>query len=556
MQAPVADNISADLFSDLQRETPSQATATVESPSTSFLKKCLHPPSAVPGFCGLPTNDARSQVLLQYRNLAINRTPYFWDHTTNMIVAATPATLPTFDYAILTLSGARVLSLGFIYDPALGSLQQDYNNVLIQDNYDFNRFANDATVYRPVYRSMTTYLNATAFNDTGLVSSSSFNPSLLFAGTLVSMANTAPEHFASFVAQRLRAGTTVCLPPTHVRHAVARNLHDVFPSYVMDDIIRRHAPGAPSGSVLDLDPSTTVQVVNFGQLSDSNSFVPTPSQILNNSIRSYAGPAREGTFTVSRLNTVSPSWLVAGNTYPGIEAAGLYNCYAFWRLADGSSHFIPLQANSPLGPRADRTLYDTLWSTDMTWSWTYYQGLSLNSQTSTSMQLLIQKHYTGYEIQPAMESAWSGLVQLGPKPDLDAMQNMMDGFFDLKDCMPAKYNFLGTIASLAGKGLKFIASPAGRSLVKSAVGAIGKKKPKPLTNIERSEAKSSSRGLTPVASVEQSTESLQRDVARLESALARLTTQPKRKLRGDPRRKKTSRSLPPNGRRRNVRIVD
>ena len=80
--------------------------------------------------------------------------------------------------------------------------------------------------------------------------------------------------------------------------------------------------------------------------------------------------------------------------------------------------------------------------------------MSLDSQTSVSTQLLIKKTYCGYEIQPCVASAWSGMMKLGPKPDISIMQAMMDGFYELKDVMPARYNFWGAISSLASSGVK------------------------------------------------------------------------------------------------------
>ena len=84
----------------------------------------------------------------------------------------------------------------------------------------------------------------------------------------------------------------------------------------------------------------------------------------------------------------------------------------------------------------------------------------------TINQLVIKKVYTGYEVQAAPLSAFSGLMKLAPKPDLTAMQAMMDAFYELKDAFPVKYNFLGTLASIAAKGLKTF----GTGLLKELVG--------------------------------------------------------------------------------------
>ena len=150
---------------------------------------------------------------------------------------------------------------------------------------------------------------------------------------------------------------------------------------------------------------------------------------------------------------------------------GLYECYFYTKDVLGATDFSPFFENAPEG--LDNTqlmdkyiLHDTLWSSDMTFGWTFYQGLSLNSQTSVNTQMLIKKYYTGYEVQPTPRSAWSGMVRLGPKPDLMAMQALMDAFYELKDCMPARYNFWGTLASIAGEGIKTFGSSLLESLLK------------------------------------------------------------------------------------------
>lgn len=188
-------------------------------------------------------------------------------------------------------------------------------------------------------------------------------------------------------------------------------------------------------------------------------------------MRSGAWKAQDGTFTVQRLNTIAPSWLSASNT--DNAESGLYECYFYVKDANGVTQFSPFFDNAPEGIDNqtllnEYVLHDTLWSKDMTWGWTFYQGLSLNSQTATATQLLIKKYYTGYEVQPTPRSAWSGMVNLGPKPDLMAMQALMDAFYELKDILPAKYNFWGTLGTLAAQGLKTFGSSILDSLMKGS----------------------------------------------------------------------------------------
>jgi len=98
----------------------------------------------------------------------------------------------------------------------------------------------------------------------------------------------------------------------------------------------------------------------------------------------------------------------------------------------------------------------------MTWTWIRYQGLTVNPIFGTAMttntQLLIKKYYCGFEIQPSPMSAWAGMNRLSSKPDLGAMQGLMDAYFNLKDAFPAHYNSWGVIGQLAMSALKDIGS--------------------------------------------------------------------------------------------------
>jgi hypothetical protein len=140
----------------------------------------------------------------------------------------------------------------------------------------------------------------------------------------------------------------------------------------------------------------------------------------------------------------------------------LYNCTTYWIDAVGIPHQVPFLDTAPIDtPNASvPTLKDTLWSKDMTFAWIHYKGISLNLNVSAEIasEIIAIKTYIGLEIQPANRSAWAGMMQLSPKPSLEAMQMLMDGFYDLKDCMPAMYNFWGVIGKVALQGLKTLGS--------------------------------------------------------------------------------------------------
>lgn len=460
MEAGTANPIEADMFSDLHTDTEVQTSAAITDPQTAVIRKLVHPPSAVPGFCGLPTNDTRSQVVLEWRNMELLNLPYIFDYTAGAVRAVTAADLTQFDYAFLCVNGARVLNIPFIFNPtAGGTLQPDYNNVMTQSLYNWANWNSDANLFRPIYKSQTFYLNATAFNDTGMVTGNQFNPNILFSGTLLSFSSEQPQNFYGFVVDNVKNGRYSARPLKGLDRQFIENW-EVFPHYHRMELLR--LTNSNPTDVLNLDPNTTIQVINLGTVGANTSFpspVPNNSQILSNSLRSLGCKAKEGMFTVQRLNTVSPAWQSATNTSRGGTVTdpyiGLYQCYQYTIDNTGLGHFVPFIDNCPIGTTSANLpiLYDTLWSKDMTFSWVRFSGLSLNSQTSVSTQLLIRKVYSGYEVQPTVTSSWSGMMKLAPKPDLLTMQALMDAYYELKDAMPARYNFWGALGSIAAQGL-------------------------------------------------------------------------------------------------------
>lgn len=461
MAVPVENQVEGDMFSNLHADTEVQTTADVShTQSQALIRKCLHPPSAVPEFCGLPTNDARSQVCIEWRNMELNDTPLFlqMDNTKpdfNKVVEATPEDLKKFSLAFLIPNGARVNSIGFVYNPTIGRMTQDFNGVSLQQLYDFKNWRKDVNLFRTTYKSTTFYLNATAFNDTGMVVGNQFNPNILFSGDLISMAHEKPMLFYSIVKSAIKHNLAKIIQrPTREQ----TEKWERFPHYHRSEIIRQL--GMTVTDIITLDPDTSHQILSLGLISSEEGIhhVPTTSQILGNSLRSLGCKAKEGMFSINRLNTITPSWLAGSNTYDvddGIK--GLYQCWVAELVGDDGLAVTPLYENAPVGTDGGsgiKSLYDTMWSKDMTFSWVKFDGLSLNVQNGVSTQLIIKKSYVGFEVQPCPASAWAGMIKLGPKPDLNAMQAMMDGFYELKDVMPARYNFWGTIASLAAQGAK------------------------------------------------------------------------------------------------------
>jgi len=66
------NQIEADLFETIKSDSEVQSTAPIETPVHAFIAKHVHPPSAVPSYEGIPTNDARTQVVANWVDFNIN----------------------------------------------------------------------------------------------------------------------------------------------------------------------------------------------------------------------------------------------------------------------------------------------------------------------------------------------------------------------------------------------------------------------------------------------------------------------------------------------------
>jgi len=518
------------MFDDLSKDSEVAVPSPPLHANAAFVHKCLHPPSAIPNFVGLPTMDTRTQTVLNYTIPKLMDPPTYSMGTFNKVQALEIPKQTAFKVGILTLTGARVLSIAFCYNTIDGAWYQDLSNTIINDVYDFSRFASDATLYRPCYKSMTTHLNATAFNNIGMVTGSQFNPNILFQGVPFQFLQSNFNAGMAFIKHLFKTGVANVVDCDELLIDGEREYTDLcstLPRYLANEI--RQEFKLKNSQSLAIPANYNVQILMMNPavtgVEWNGTFpFPTASQIMQQSARSYNGKALEGTFTVSRLNTVSPSWKPAANTIdPGDANVYLPYCfYAMFNTAGGWTFGNWWEPTTTIGSFV-KPLRDTYWTQDMTCSWTLYDGLTFNSANNnlqTTTQLLIYKHCFGMEVQPSLKSAWAGTVVLAPKPDIMAMQRLLDAFYEVKDCLPARYNFWGMLGSLAkewlpkiGGGLlshvfKVNTENDGKlfkdigGLVKPFKKMIATEKQKQVTHAERSATKTAEKALKTIEKAE------------------------------------------------------
>lgn len=461
------NNADLDLFDRLATGNEIQNTVKSSDAEGSFITKCTHPPSAVPGYAGLPTLDSRSQVNIEWRGIRSMATTL--EQTTTAIQEVfSPKTV-----AFLIPSGARVnyVTWASLED---GTLVQDLGNVGLNDQYDFSNWRSDANVYRPAYRSTTFYLNKTAFEDTGFCSAYQFNPSLMFNGSVLTYAESSPRDFLAYVKEGINVGLFRVVKPSDKDYETHINNFHAFPIHIRAEL--RLRLNVPESHIINLDPDFPIQFINVGNLplvGQGTSAVPSAQVIMQSSSRSYAGKAKDGLFVVQRLNTIAPTWMSATNTSlpTGDNPGGLYQCNIVSYNTAGVKNVQILSDNRVVGATlAFKPLFDTMWTKDMTWTWARFDGLQYsNYGGSGGNSAVITKTYAGFEIQPAGRSGWNGMAMSSPKPSVRTMEAMMDVFYTMKDAMPARYNFMGVVPMI--KAALPILAEVGAPLVKSVVEA-------------------------------------------------------------------------------------
>jgi len=352
-------------------------------------EKLVHPPSAIPNFVGLPTQDARSQVLLNFRGMRIIQQPRVYKYvpgSEDQVVPVTP-TEWSGKVAFLIPNGLNVAAITFIYNNTVGYWMQDLANVFYNENYDFGKgWADDGQVHRVIYKSTTIAPNMTAFNDTGTVAASQFNPGPL------------QEAAQGLKNNGLIVGSLEELTWSHPRIANALLELHAIPKYdAPEDIVEgpeyidiaKNENYAENTITLFLKTQHLkkkeytniwmprdlvkgfIQILWLGRTGSNNTpvgpgvtdYVPSQSQVMQNSVKSYAEKAREGAFVVNRLNTLEPPWIPNSTaTYDDSAQGGLLLCYV-GNMLGNSFHLVPLGANQPPGPyNINRPLLDTRWS--------------------------------------------------------------------------------------------------------------------------------------------------------------------------------------------------
>jgi hypothetical protein len=449
-------SINPEVVNDRQVTTIQRTPVHVDTPSgAAWVRKYLHPPCATPDdYAGYPDTNNSPSTDAEYKGLNDIQT-----FTTS--AGADPITLYYNKVLLLHTSSAIAPVIPFRVTTD-GVINQIPTDILLNRNINVADMVAQNASGRISYKSTTSWLNATGFNNQGNVTTAQFRPNI------AQWSVTDTLNCADKLSFRNRV---------HVYRALAsfydsKNEDDDFEVLDDDDPAPRGAEAIIAGyrKRLTFAVDNMVQVLQVGQ-------VPTdPSQILMMSPNAVAASAKEGSFVVQRFS--QPDIMYKDFAQNGVKNGGVYApigmpCFIYSpSTGAGTLNAISI-ANQP--GNATKILADLPWF-DFMWGWTLYEGLSVQpSGTAVTPPYISVKTITGFEFQPLPDSMLSPFIRNSAVYDLSAIRMATMANHAIADSLPASANFWGTVGKLLLQ--------AAPSIVNTIVSLFGEKKRDPVASV-------------------------------------------------------------------------
>nr|WPR18503.1 MAG: peptidase A21 family protein [Chemarfal virus 216] len=399
----------------------------------AFVEKYLHPPRPARGdYAGIPDKNNSPSVRAQYDAVKQIQT---YDVSAGQ----------QYNKVLLIHTSSAIAPVITIKYDLTGISVQSPDDVILNTNIVCQDMVAQCASGRMAYKSTTSNLNATGFNNQGVVTSALFRPnrSIYRIGDLISRYHGAIRDLDSFHRE-------LCV----IYDLVHRpwNGKDDHYKHVITNI----------GTAVD----NFAQVLKVGIIPNES----TPIVMMSPNAVSTA--ATEGSFVVQKfLNDTIPylDFSDSGLSGLGVSVAAGMPCLIFEQVSatTGQLQFIKAKDQPGLPPGIN-TLQDLPWN-DFCWGYTLYEGLSVAPGTSTTVTppYLTVKTITGYEFQPLPNSVLSPFIKESAVYDFSALRLCTMANHSLPDSLPSKMNFWGSL----GRMLLSVAP----SLVKTLVDVFGSK---------------------------------------------------------------------------------
>jgi hypothetical protein len=425
-------NINPEVLAPTQVAKLPGSNINVDTPSgAAWARKYLHPPCATPdAYAGYPDANNSPSVDAEYKGLN--------DIKTFSVTDGKPPVTTYYDRILLlhtTSAIAPVIPFKMTIDDTPVQLPTD---VILNRNINVQDMVAQNSAGRVTYKSTTSWLNATGFNNQGNVTSAQFRPNVLrlLVADLLTMVDRV---HANRPAKRLR-----------LHRELVQFYHRADSDYeIIDDpdmdprSVEAHV--AKCKRTLSADLDNAVQVLQVGTIPFD------PSEILMMSPNAVASNAKEGSFVVQRFG--QPEIMYKDFPANGITK-GTSNplgmpCYIYESSGPTAGSIDSIAVAGQPG-NATTILADLPWF-DFLWGWTLYEGLSVTTSTSTSgvtPPYVSVKTITGFEFQPLPDSMLSPFIRNCAVYDMSALRMATTTNHAIADSLPAAANFWGTIGKV------------------------------------------------------------------------------------------------------------
>lgn len=373
--------------------------------------KTLHPPGAKgASYNGYPDKSVLSAIHSEYRQ-QFEKTPFTKDETTSCLLAFTPGLF------------YPLWAAGNVTNGTSNTWRTPYENSQLARSDLGANFSKR----RCAYKSTTVELDSTAFTNQGMAFVSEFHPSIDI--TSYDQALLKYTHCKKSM-KVLKDCSDRCLKKEKEIRDKSSNPDD------FEDI-----SAAPSPAQLS---TRFVQIVKMGRV------IKTPTDVTMCSPKSYTGRATEGIFAVQQVNEPTNDWrdlsqeqYKQGVSINGANAGTYLTLYE--QLDDAGAARLYYLADS------DGTSDNYRGEVDLRgWSWklVFFQNL-VNGGTSGQNPLLAFKIIHGEEWAPSPRGFLNSLAMPPAIYDRQAIDSVSIVTQARQDALPAKYNSLGMLASVA-----------------------------------------------------------------------------------------------------------
>jgi hypothetical protein len=451
-------NINPEVLAPTQVAKLPGSTINVDTPSgAAWVRKYLHPPCATPAdYAGYPDANNSPSTDAEYKGLN--------DIQTFVTVAGPPVSTIYYNRVLLLHTASAIAPVIPFKMDTTGSVAQIGSDVILNRNINVTDMVNQNASGRLTYKSTTSWLNATGFNNQGNVTSAQFRPNVLRM-TAAALLALADQVHAKRPASRLAIYSD--LVKFYHRANSEYEILDYPPSSI-EACIQKHR------AALAADIDNVVQVLQVGNIPFD------PSEILMMSPNSVAASAKEGSFVVQRFS--QPEVMYKDFPANGVSA-GSSNplgmpCFIYEPVSPTTGTLAAIAVAGQPG-NSTSILADLPWF-DFLWGWTLYEGLSVTSSGSTAgvtPPYVSVKTITGFEFQPLPDSMLSPFIRNCAIYDMSALRFATTTNHAIADSLPAAANFWGTI----GKVL-LQAAPTIIDTVSSLFGSKRSTESKKLTN--------------------------------------------------------------------------